>query len=121
MLYMRNVRFTIMGVNMLLLGFVETARIEDRRLNLAIQLLGKRLSQGISSSAWRWSASSRGAAAAVAGGVVRARKLALRRLCAARHSAVRARDAPWNVAAVSETAAGRGLDRERTFATRWRR
>ena len=46
MLYMRNVRFTIMGVNMLLLGFVETARIEDRRLNLAIQLLGKGVCPG---------------------------------------------------------------------------
>ena len=60
MLYMRNVRFTIMGVNMLLLGFVETARIEDRRLNLAIQLLGKAFVPGYFVKCVAVDASSRG-------------------------------------------------------------
>jgi len=41
MLYLRNVRFGIVGVNMLLLGFVESVSIADWRVNLASQLLGK--------------------------------------------------------------------------------
>ena len=60
MLYMRNVRFTIMGVNMLLLGFVETARIADRRLNLAVQLLGKAFVPGYFVKCVAVDASSRG-------------------------------------------------------------
>ena len=89
MLYMRNVRFTIMGVNMLLLGFVETARIADRRLNLAVAAVGEGVRPGVFRQV-------RG------GGRVQSRaplwpgcgprtKLALRRVFAARHAAVRAR------------------------------
>ena len=41
MLHMRGTRFSIMGINMLILGLVETAKIGDVRLNLFIQILGK--------------------------------------------------------------------------------
>lgn len=41
MLYCRNVRFAIVGANMLLLGCVETALCLDWRLNVVLQLLGR--------------------------------------------------------------------------------
>lgn len=41
MLHARRTRFGIMAVNMLLLGFVETMKMQDARLNLFIQLWGK--------------------------------------------------------------------------------
>ncbi|EEH56347.1 uncharacterized protein MICPUCDRAFT_69600 [Micromonas pusilla CCMP1545] len=46
MLYKRKFRFAVVGANMALLAFAESASIADRRLNVFIQILGKALVPG---------------------------------------------------------------------------